>query len=68
MAAYREMYVKLFQATERAVRLLQDPCFHRRQTAIRLLQQAQSDCEEIYIRWEDPVLTLLPPERTPEAQ
>ncbi len=45
MADYREMYIKLFQETTRA---------------ILILQKAQQDCEELYISSPEPELILLP--------
>ena len=44
MADYREMYIKLFQETTRA---------------ILILQKAQQDCEEMYLSAPDPKLTVL---------
>lgn len=44
MADYKAMYRHLFQQTERAV---------------RIIQQAQLECEEIYINTPEPKLTLL---------
>lgn len=44
MADYKKMYVHLFQEVEKAV---------------RILQQAQLDCEEIYINTPEPKLSLL---------
>lgn len=46
MADYKAMYKHLFQQTERAV---------------RILQQAQLDCEEIYINTPEPKFRLLRP-------
>lgn len=44
MADYKKMYIHLFQQVERAV---------------RILQQAQLDCEEIYISTPEPEFKLL---------
>jgi len=44
MADYKAMYKHLFQQTERAV---------------RMIQQAQLDCEEIYINTPEPTFRLL---------
>lgn len=43
MADYKKMYIHLFQQVERAV---------------RILQQAQLDCEEIYINTPEPEFKL----------
>lgn len=50
MADYKAMYKHLFQQTERAV---------------RIIQQAQLDCEDIYINTPEPKFKLLdmPPEK-----
>lgn len=45
MADYREMYIKLFQETTRA---------------ILILQKARQDCGELYISSPEPKLILLP--------
>lgn len=42
---YREMYLHLMRETERA---------------IRILIEAQRTCEEVYLRDEEPHLTVLP--------
>lgn len=46
MAGYKAMYKHLFQQAERAV---------------RIIQQAQFDCEEIYINTPEPKFRLLRP-------
>ena len=46
MPDYREMYIHLFQETEKAV---------------RILIKAQQDCEELYINSPEPELTVLEP-------
>lgn len=48
MADYKEMYVHLMQNTEKA---------------IRLLIQAQQDCEEMYLSASEPKLTVLDQEK-----
>lgn len=45
MADYKEMYLRMFQAATRS---------------IELLQQAQRDCEELYLSAAGPKLTVLP--------
>ena len=47
---YREMYFHLFRETEKA---------------IRILQEAQAVCEELYLAQEPAALTVLP-ERSPK--
>ena len=46
VADYKEMYLKLFRATTKAA---------------DLLEQAQRECEEMYIRASDPPLRVFPP-------
>jgi len=50
MPNYKEMYIHLARETEKAV---------------RILQQAQLDCEEIYINSPEPELTVL--DKPPQA-
>lgn len=45
MADYKEMYLRMFRATAKS---------------IELLQQAQQDCEELYLSAAGPELTILP--------
>ena len=45
MPDYKEMYLKLFRAAEEA---------------IDILIAAQRDCEEMYIRDQEPVIRVLP--------
>lgn len=49
MPDYREMYLELFRATERA---------------IRILVETQQKCEDLYIASPEPELTLLPIKET----
>ena len=46
--SYKELYLHLFRETEKA---------------IRILQKAQADCEELFLQQEPTVLTLLPQEK-----
>lgn len=46
MADYKEMYIHMAQEVEKAA---------------RILQQAQLDCEEMYINSPEPELTVLEP-------
>lgn len=50
MADYKEMYLRMFRAAAKS---------------IELLQQAQRDCEELYLSAAGPELTVLPG-RAPE--
>lgn len=52
MADYREMYLHLMRETEKAV---------------RILIEAQRECEEMYIRDSDPPLRVFPPPSNPPA-
>lgn len=61
MANYREMYIHLFQSAERAARLLEERGALGVRAALLLLRKAQADCEELYLDYEDPVITALPP-------
>ncbi len=45
MADYKEMYLRMFRAAAKS---------------IELLQQAQRDCEELYLSAAGPELTVLP--------
>ncbi|MCF2663955.1 hypothetical protein JQM66_05200 [Oscillibacter valericigenes] len=45
MPDYKEMYLHLMRETEKA---------------IRILEKAQQDCEELYVGDEGPVLRVLP--------
>lgn len=49
MADYKEMYLKLFRATE---------------SAINTLIAAQQECEEMYLNAEEPELQVLSGEQT----
>ena len=51
MADYAKMYTELFRAATKAIKILQD---------------AQQETEEIYISDDDPVLTLLSPDSDDE--
>lgn len=53
MADYKSMYKHLFQQTERAV---------------RIIQQAQLDCEEIYINTPEPEFQILTMPTEPEPE
>ena len=53
MADYKSMYKHLFQQTERAV---------------RIIQQAQLDCEEIYINTPEPRLVPLEKPEEPKPK
>ena len=50
MADYKKMYLTLFQATENAV---------------KILLAAQRECEELYIRGQEPELTVIRVEEGP---
>ena len=50
---YKEMYFKLFRASEQT---------------INLLIQAQQECEELYMSQENPPLSLLPSSRLEPGQ
>lgn len=53
MPDYKEMYFKLFRASEEAV---------------NLLIAAQQECEEMYISAEEPEITMLPAEKNQERE
>lgn len=53
MPDYKEMYLKLFDATEKAV---------------EILISAQRECEELYLSSPDPELKLFPAERETEGE
>lgn len=51
MPDYKEMYLKMFRAAEEAV---------------NILIAAQRDCEEMYIRDPQPIVRMLPPNKSDE--
>ena len=53
MPDYKEMYLKMFRAAEEA---------------INILIAAQRDCEEMYIRDQEPVVRVLPSVKSDENQ
>lgn len=53
MPDYKEMYIKLFQASERAINILTD---------------AQRECEELYISAPEARITLLEPKKEKEEE
>ena len=53
MPDYKEMYLKMFRATE---------------AAVNILITAQRDCEEMYIREQEPVIRIIPPNETDKDQ
>lgn len=53
MPDWKEMYLKLFRETEKAINILTD---------------AQRQCEEMYINAPEPEIKLLFPEDTPASQ
>ena len=57
MPDYKEMYLKMVRATEKAIRAEEE--------TLRTLIEAQRECEEMYLSAEDPkihVITAAPPE------
>ena len=52
MPDYQEMYLHLMRETEKA---------------IRILVNAQQDCEELYLRENGPALRTLPAQNQPES-
>lgn len=53
MPDYKKMYLTLFKATEDALKILED---------------AQLECEELFISAEEPEITLLPTENRKERE
>ena len=53
MPDYKEMYLKMFRAAEEA---------------INILIAAQRDCEEMYIRDPQPVVHVVPPNKSDKDQ
>lgn len=58
MPDYKEMYLKMMRAAEKAIRSEEE--------ALRALVEAQRECEELYLSSPEPELTVLPKPRTEE--